>query len=264
MILGILPIILAITAGVPVSVELNAQAFSQGETVRIELKSVGDSCLLLLDGEDYPLYRVEDTMIGLIGIPADFPVGVHRLELTSGSTRCRINLEVKPSEYSSEKIIFPEEKKDLLKVDISHERRVIREALSKEGGNRLWRSPFLTPVSGRISSAYGTRRNGGYHRGVDISAKSGTLIEAPARGSVTVTGDFPIHGKTVVLDHGEGVSTIYCHLDTILVHEGDAVEAGSGLARVGNTGLGTAPHLHWGLYVHGVPVNPMTWLTEGY
>ncbi len=259
-----LSVVLATIASEPISVKLNAHSFSQGETVRIEVNAVGESCQLFFDGALYPLYGADGPMVGLIGIPADFSAGAHRLELTSGSAGCTIDLEVKPSDYSSEKIVFPEEKKDLLKVDISHERKIIREALSKEGRPRLWRSPFLMPVEGRISSAYGTRRNGGYHRGVDISAKSGTLIAAPARGTATITGDFPIHGKTLVLDHGEGVSTIYCHLDTILVRQGDRAEAGSPLARVGNTGLGTAPHLHWGLYIHGIPVNPMTWLTEDY
>ena len=74
---------------------------------------------------------------------------------------------------------------------------------------------------------------------------------------------FELHGNTVGIDHGQGVTTIYIHLSQIEVQEGQMVEAGERIGRVGSTGISTGPHLHWGLYVNGECVDPAPWLGLG-
>jgi murein DD-endopeptidase MepM/ murein hydrolase activator NlpD len=133
-----------------------------------------------------------------------------------------------------------------------------------------WSGSFLRPSQGRVSSAYGVRRyyNGVfaqnyYHRGIDYAAPTGSPVIAPAAGRIALVGrvseGFEIHGNTVGLDHGQGVESIFIHLNSISVREGDFVQAGQVIGTIGSTGASTGPHLHWGLYVNGVAVDPSPW-----
>lgn len=135
---------------------------------------------------------------------------------------------------------------------------------------KFWQGAFLRPSQGRVSSEYGVRRyyNGEfaenyYHRGVDYAAATGTPVIAPAAGRIALVGrvvdGFELHGNTVGLDHGQGVESIFIHLNSINVREGDFVEAGQVIGTIGATGAATGPHLHWGLYVNGVAVDPAPW-----
>ena len=108
----------------------------------------------------------------------------------------------------------------------------------------LYASPaFLWPAKGRISSRYG-KRFGRFHHGVDIAARTGTIIRATASGWVKSSGWQRGYGKTVVLDHPEGES-LYGHCSKLLVRKGQWVEQGQIIAKVGNTGRSTGPHLHF-------------------
>jgi len=113
--------------------------------------------------------------------------------------------------------------------------------------------PFIWPVTGRLSGVYGSQRilNGKPkrpHFGVDIAAPTGTPVQAPADGIVTmVHNDMFYSGGTLIVDHGHGISTVYMHLHKILVKEGQSVNQGQVIAQVGATGRVTGPHLHWGM-----------------
>lgn len=142
-----------------------------------------------------------------------------------------------------------------------------KQTLSPE---KFWNGPFLRPSQGRVSSEYGVRRyyNGVfaddyYHRGIDYAAPVGSPVIAPAAGRITLVGrvadGFELHGNTIGLDHGQGVKSIFIHLNSINVREGDFVEAGQVIGTIGNTGASTGPHLHWGLYVNGVAIDPEPW-----
>jgi len=141
--------------------------------------------------------------------------------------------------------------------------------------NKLWDGAFLRPSQGWVSSEYGVRRyyNGVfaqdyYHRGVDYAAPVGAPVIAPATGRVALVGrvseGFELHGNTIGLDHGQGVESIFIHLNSINVQEGETVQAGQVIGTVGSTGASTGPHLHWGLYVSGVAVDPEPWRTRAF
>jgi murein DD-endopeptidase MepM/ murein hydrolase activator NlpD len=140
---------------------------------------------------------------------------------------------------------------------------------------KLWNGAFLRPNQGPITSAFGIRRyyNGVfakdyYHRGVDYAGAVGSPVVAPATGRVALVGlvsqGFKLHGNTVGLDHGQGVTTIYLHLSRILVKEGDLVKPGQVIGSVGATGGVTGAHLHWGVYVNGQSVDPAPWRDRGF
>ena len=127
--------------------------------------------------------------------------------------------------------------------------------------------PTLWPVSGKISSGFGWRRGpfgGGseHHDGIDIPARTGTHIHAAGGGTVTFSGWRNGHGNTVIIDHGDGMSTLYAHNSRNVVAVGQHVSRGDVIAHVGSTGRSTGPHLHFEVHVNGRPVNPRPFMHE--
>ena len=128
--------------------------------------------------------------------------------------------------------------------------------------DRLDRVRLLLPVAGTLSSGFGGR-SGGRHAGMDILAPSGTEVVAAASGIASFAGSgMRGYGRTVILDHGEGIATLYGHLATIRVQSGETVPAGSVIGTVGRTGNATAFHLHFELRVDGKAVDPGPYLNR--
>jgi len=135
---------------------------------------------------------------------------------------------------------------------------------------KYWNGSFLRPNPNRVSTTYGVRRyyngvfaNNYYHRGVDYAGGYGSPVIAPAAGTVKLVGKeangFHVHGNLVGIDHGQGLVSIFMHLQDIKVQEGAAIKPGQIIGTIGSTGASTGPHLHWGLYLHDVAVDPVPW-----
>jgi murein DD-endopeptidase MepM/ murein hydrolase activator NlpD len=116
------------------------------------------------------------------------------------------------------------------------------------------------PVPGPISSGFGARHSLGggsdVHTGVDIGARVGTPVRAPATGIVIFAGWQNGYGRTIVLEHGHGVHSLYGHLSKLVVKRGQRVEQGATIGLTGNSGRSSGPHLHYEVRVNGRPVNP--------
>ncbi len=131
---------------------------------------------------------------------------------------------------------------------------------------RYWQDRFIEPVPGCMISPFGVRRyrnhkpTGEYHGGVDLRAAPGTPVRAAADGRVKFAQLITVLGNTVGLDHGQGVETIYMHMEKLAVEPGTMVKQGDVLGYVGTTGRSSGPHLHWTLYVNAVQVNPAQWV----
>jgi murein DD-endopeptidase MepM/ murein hydrolase activator NlpD len=145
---------------------------------------------------------------------------------------------------------------------------------SQESSEKLWNGVFSLPVEPVFaecySSRFGSRRsyNGSdysyYHTGLDYCGQVGDPIYAAASGIVVFTGPLTVRGNATVIDHGWGVFSAYLHQSEILVNVGDHVEQGQLIGRVGNTGRVEGPHLHFEILVGGIPVNPLTWLSQEF
>jgi murein DD-endopeptidase MepM/ murein hydrolase activator NlpD len=137
---------------------------------------------------------------------------------------------------------------------------------------RMWDGPFLYPAAYTESfpSRFGSRRNYNgtgynyYHSGLDFYGGTGAEITAAARGRVVFADALIVRGNTTIVDHGWGVYTAYLHQSEIRVSPGDVVEAGQIIGLVGATGRATGPHLHWEVWVGGVPVDPLEWIETAY
>lgn len=137
--------------------------------------------------------------------------------------------------------------------------------LDKE--SMLRSTPTLLPTRGWITSYFGVRESPTsgrvkMHEGLDIGGKLGTPIVSPADGIVTFVGKKPGFGVLVQLDHGYGLETIYAHADVATVRKGELVARGDMIARVGNTGYSTGPHLHYEIRVNGTPVDPLYYILD--
>lgn len=135
---------------------------------------------------------------------------------------------------------------------------------------KFWQGAFVRPNAHRVSTGFGVRRyynnvfaQNYYHKGVDYAGGYGSPVVAPAAGKIRLVGyedaGFHVHGNVVGIDHGQGVVSIFMHLQDINVTEGTIVKAGQRIGTIGSTGASTGPHLHWGLYVNQVAVDPVPW-----
>ncbi len=133
--------------------------------------------------------------------------------------------------------------------------------------NLLASTPSLRPTTGWISSDFGYRVSPftgrkEFHKGLDIATRKGTPIIAPANGVVVYSGPKWLMGNMITLDHGYGMVTRYGHIHKLLKKKGDHVKRGDVIALVGNTGRSTGPHLHYGVRLNGVPVNPTKYILD--
>jgi len=141
----------------------------------------------------------------------------------------------------------------------------ILAGLMLENKDSLLSTPSIWPVRGFVTSGFGRRRaplagSTAMHTGLDISNRIGTPVRAPARGAVTFAAWDGAYGITITLDHGNGITTRYAHLNKALVKVGDYVQRGDVIGELGNTGRSTGPHLHYEVLLNGTPVNPMRYI----
>lgn len=121
-----------------------------------------------------------------------------------------------------------------------------------------WPVPTMAwPVSGSITSHFGIRQEGRPHQGVDIAAAHGVVIKAAKSGQVVFAGYYGSYGNTVIIDHGSDIRTLYAHCSTLLVKQGNYVQQGQAIAKVGDTGRSFGPHLHWEVQCQGIPFDPL-------
>ena len=142
---------------------------------------------------------------------------------------------------------------------------LIRQKLAAQSGIVRGTGRFIFPANAAISSGFGNRVHpilgySRFHAGVDFSASYGSTVRAADSGRVIFSGWYGGYGQAVVIDHGNGLSTLYAHTSRLFVREGQTVEQGQPVAAVGSTGLSTGPHLHFEVRRNGNPVNPMGYL----
>jgi len=215
-------------------------------------------------------------LVTLQGIHALAEPGLYDLELAlkdldSGEILTRISqpIRVAGGGYPADPILnVPDETVD--PINTQPEDQMVAALVTQSSEEKLWDGPFLFPTTyyETFSSFYGSRRNYNglgylwYHTGLDLFGSTQTEVYAPARGNVVFAGPLTVRGQATYIDHGWGVFTGYFHQSQILVSVGDLVEVGQKIGMVGATGRARGAHLHWEVWVGGVPVDPLEWTTN--
>lgn len=252
----------------PATVEVRPGNPRQGEAflVRLPLADAVSPTVRWLQ-QDYPMYAHDGSWMTFVPIRPETAAGGHTLRLTyrHGGQEQRLarRVEVQRVQFPVQRLRMSPGTASLYSYPgVEKENALVSGAVRTLSDRRLWRGNWALPVKGRLSTPYGVRRlrNGravGRHRGLDIAAPKGTPILAPAHGKVVLAGMYRKHGGTVVLDHGQGVTSMYLHMSAIQVKKGQTVLRGARLGKVGSTGVSTGPHLHWSVYAQGQSLQPM-------
>lgn len=208
----------------------------------------------------------------IVGIPLTAKVGKHQLSFSSATGKATvIPFVVSAKDYATQHIHLQNKRmvnptaEDLLRI--RQEQHLSQLAFKRFTEQTDVTTRFIYPVTGKLSSPFGLRRffNGEEkhpHSGLDIAAPEGTPIKAPATGTVVTIGEFFYNGNTLFIDHGQGLITMYCHLQRIDVREGQKISQGQLLGVVGKTGRVTGPHLHFSVSLNDARVEPLLLLPE--
>ncbi|MEO4047584.1 peptidoglycan DD-metalloendopeptidase family protein [Pseudomonas sp. CAU 1711] len=257
---------------------LPAQA--EGFITRLLNKPVpgGVAVLDLGDGQDAPQVRYQGKpvlvikedgrrWIAIVGIPLTVAPGEQRIEADGRA----LNFRVGARHYREQRITLNNQEQ--VNPSPANLKRIERELAEQSAAYRQFspRQPsnllLDKPVDGPLSSPFGLRRffNGeerNPHSGLDFAVGAGTPIKAPAAGRVILIGDYFFNGKTVFVDHGQGLISMFCHLSAVSVKPADELPRGAVLGKVGATGRATGPHLHWNLSLNDARVDPAIFIGQ--
>lgn len=244
----------------------------------------GELAMLSWQGENPPdmmigsfnesLFFAEATSLGsiaLLGVDIKTSSGQFPIELISVSKLGELqlqtlSLEVAQKDRGVSRITLPPEmvtpKGVELLARIDRERLMLTDIFKQDSGPLL-ADLFRRPVPDPVNSPFGKKRvlNGlprAPHSGVDFRSPSGRLVRTPSRGDVVFSGDLYYTGRTVILDHGAGLYSLYAHLSKPLCSPGQRLEPGQPLGKVGSTGRSTGAHLHWTVRLREIRIDPMT------
>ena len=246
---------------------VNAKTFIKGEVIAggIIVVNVFPGAKVKLNGESV---MISDKGLFLVGFER-IPEPIQILEIYEGNSLVeKITLNVKMRSYKIQKISgIQKEKVDPPQSVIDRiytERKKVKESRKKANliTSTYYNNGFILPALGPISGVYGSQRilNGkprSPHYGIDIALPKGHEVVSPMDGIVLFTNnDLYYSGGTIIIGHGQGLTTSYLHLSEILVTVNDKVRRGELIGKVGATGRTTGPHLHWGAELKGKRIDP--------
>ena len=205
--------------------------------------------------------------IGFIGISQNTEPGERNVQILCDNKKNinkRINIQKK--DFQIQHLTLPKAKIDLSDKNLKRhnkEKKIVTELFTNSKRIKLYNSKFIRPIDTKISTPFGVKRfmnnkPKNSHSGIDLKAKMNEEIKSINKGVIVFTGNHFFSGNSVYIDHGLGIISMYFHLSEIKVKKGDEVNIGDVIGLVGSTGRSTGPHLHWGVRVNNVRVDPLS------
>jgi len=248
----------------------------QGDVLRLTApENASEDLSIKVFGQTWPIYRHQGKQVAWVGIHLKTKPETYDITWTSNNKTADFQtwheqVIVKKGEFRISHITV---KKSMSSFDNAAIKRIIAD---QNAIKKTYTTPtnikstwpeMVWPVQGIVSTPFAAQRyvNGkpkSPHSGLDIAAPTGTLVVAPLAGEVLLVSDMFLNGTLVSIGHGDGLTTVYAHLNKAFVKEGDILKQGDTFAEVGSTGRSTGPHLHWGVHFAGAKVNPKALLNQ--
>jgi hypothetical protein len=260
------------------SVRADVSRARPGGVVVVRLSGVRrGAASAILDGRRAPFHGGR----ALVPVPADTEPGSHRLGVEvrarSGVQRVALSVTIAAaSPAGAARLLSPEVAARIADESSVRDGRRLLAAVRESGAKAAQAPPLQAPVAAPVALGFGAalayvdqpaigpRFDGHYgevHRGLDYDVAPGTVVRAPGAGVVTLAGELSLPGLTAVIDHGQGLVSMLCHLSRLDAQAGETLAAGAVVGLSGESGIAGTPHLHWGVYLHGVAVDPLVVLT---
>jgi hypothetical protein len=269
-ILGVFFLIVILSPKVPAQqCTVKPAAISLGETAHLQCDASPSTNIATarLKDRTVKMYKQPDgKWMGLMPVSITDVPGIYLVDFFAGN-----ETQLESVKLTIRRTIFPTQNVNLtpqieeLKSS-PEEIQTLTAFRNSVSDHKFWEEPLELPVPGCLLSPFGVKRlhngkpTGEYHTGVDQRSPEGNAIHAVAGGTVRIGQPFTVLGGTVAIDHGQGLETMYLHMSKIAVQPGAHVNRGDVIGYVGATGRANGPHLHWVIYVNGVPVNPRQWV----
>jgi murein DD-endopeptidase MepM/ murein hydrolase activator NlpD len=247
------------------SIVFSPKKVGPGDIMTVTVKNAAGTVEGSFNGKHLYFNPAKKAFKAVVGIDLKTDPGTYPLALTVGGRSLTRDVVISKKKYPVQKLTLPE---DMVVLSPENEARTDREqrkmaAIWPVDSLRVWQGSFVDPLPGKaLGTPFGVRRiinniPKNPHSGVDITADEGGPVKAPNDGVVILVDDQFYSGNSIVLDHGQGIYTMFFHLSTIKVKYGQAVRKGDVIAFVGSTGRSTGAHLHWGVRVQGAKVDPL-------
>ena len=245
----------------------------QGDTLAVKVKKTSENNnppKVYFGADKLPVFEINNGWYrALVPITASQESKEYEFNIVYEGEKKTIPITINETPYKVESITLSKEVSGLVATKI--EKESVRKAVNTVSSQKYWNGKFIFPSEAHQSTEYGVKRkiNGVqnpdyFHKGLDFASPEGGNVKAPENGKIILAGltskGFVVNGNCIFLDHGHGVISAYLHLSKVLVKEGDVVKKGQLIGKVGSTGIATGPHLHWGVYVLGKPVEPLVWI----
>ncbi len=248
---------------------LSKNKLQQGDLLRLTIYHADNSSEISIAQDLYPDFKLYDSN-GLIQgyIPTNYNTkpGVYRLKFTNSKTGTTITkyVEISSRDFRVQNLTVDTSIESSTRTDEANEeyRKYFNPSRDLSSTAKYYSEPFLLPTKGRLTTEFGESRsvNGSptsyRHAGIDIAASQGTKVLAANTGKVMLAMPLILTGNSIVIDHGQGLFSVYFHLDKLNVAQGDLVERGQLIGAVGSTGFSTGPHLHFTMSYYRFNIEP--------
>jgi len=248
----------------PLNIILSPKKIGPGDILLVTISGATGTVEGSFDGKIIYFSPSKKAYKAIVGIDLLAEPRNYKLEITGDGQTARRSVKVSKKVYRTQRLKMP---KDMVELSPENEARAEREgqkmaAIWPKRSERLWMGNFMNPREGKIGTEFGVKRimndvPKNPHTGVDVVAEEGEEVHAPNNGSVVLVDEQFFAGNAIVLDHGEGIYTMFFHLSKILVEPGQKVKKGDVIGLVGATGRAAGAHLHWGVRVQGARVDPL-------